>query len=384
MKLSYRLTLRSNPNKQGLHQVQADCSLNGIRVRIATDITLPAPIFNQKTQKCVHLPGYPKKEVAALNQQLAEWQQRIDHIFKTAHQRGLILTKQNFTAMLQGSTTTDFLTFAHQTIQRKLALQEITTPTAKTYSQALQHLTKLYGPLITFAQLADLPRQFEGHLKKSGLALNTRKKLHTRLKSLLNEAYRQGLTALQPYQDFPIGTIQGNRVALSEAELRQLFEVYRAQTLPAHLQNTLQYFLFACLTGLRISDIAELTTRNLQGPNLIFTPLKTRRLEKQIEMRLPEPAKQLLNPSPSGKLFATLSNQKSNQNMQLVAKHLGITKHLTMHVGRHTFGTLFIHFGGDIATLQALMGHSKIETTSQYLHMAESLKTQQVTYFDGI
>jgi site-specific recombinase XerD len=331
----------------------------------------------------VHVAGYAKTQVAELNQQLNEWRQRLDAIFRTAADRGQTLTKTTLLHMLQGSTFTNFLSFAEDTIARKLALQEITKPTANTYHQALAHLVKLYGPMISFAMLAEMPRQLEGHLKKENLRANTRKKLHTRLKTLLREAYRQGITQLQPYNEFPIGTIQGNRTALNEAELRTLFELYRAQTLPAHLQNVLQYFLFACLTGLRYSDIGELTTRNIAGDNLIFTPLKTKRLEKQIEMRLPEPAKQLIA-GRTGKLFHVLTDQKSNQNMKAIAAHAGIQKHVTMHVARHTFGTLFIHFGGDISTLQTLMGHSKIETTSQYLHLAESLKTQQVTYFDGI
>jgi site-specific recombinase XerD len=383
MKSTYRFTLRTAPNKKGLHQIQIDCNLAGIRVRIGTEVYVPKPLFSPGLQKCQHQPGYQKKEVQAINQQLADWHARLTTTFRTAEERGLILTKTTFTTILQGTQHADFLTFAHATIKRKLALQEITTTTEHTYRQAINHLIALYGPIISFHQLADMPRQFEAHLKNSNLSANTRKKHHTRLKALLNEAYSQGLTALQPYHKYKIGTIKGNRISLTEAELRQLFTTYREATLPAHLQNTLQYFLFACITGLRHSDLAELTHRNIQGSNIIFTPIKTKRLEKQIEMRLPAPAAELITTT-TGKLFHVISNQKSNQNLKQITQHLSIGKKVTMHVARHTFGTLFIHLGGDIASLQALMGHSKIETTSQYLHLAESLKRQQATYFDGM
>jgi len=133
----------------------------------------------------------------------------------------------------------------------------------------------------------------------------------------------------------------------------------------------------------RYSDVETLTTRNIQGENLRYSPIKTARLEKTIEMRLPKPAKELITVK-SGRLFQVISDQKTNKNLRTICQYAGIEKPITYHCARHTFGTLFIHFGGDIGMLQQLMGHSKIETTSIYLHLAESLKRQEITLFDEI
>jgi site-specific recombinase XerD len=38
------------------------------------------------------------------------------------------------------------------------------------------------------------------------------------------------------------------------------------------------------------------------------------------------------------------------------------------HVLRHTYGSLFMHNGGELSKLQALMGHASSETTSLYVH----------------
>ena len=48
---------------------------------------------------------------------------------------------------------------------------------------------------------------------------------------------------------------------------------------------------------------------------------------------------------------------------------------LTLHVTRHTFATHYILSGGKLVELMHLLGHSKIETTMIYIHMAEGVKS---------
>lgn len=47
---------------------------------------------------------------------------------------------------------------------------------------------------------------------------------------------------------------------------------------------------------------------------------------------------------------------------------------ITFHTLRHSYATEFIKAGGDIWELKNILGHSSINTTSIYLHMAESFK----------
>jgi len=53
------------------------------------------------------------------------------------------------------------------------------------------------------------------------------------------------------------------------------------------------------------------------------------------------------------------------------AKKSGIRKHVTSHVLRHTYATHLLEMGLDIMTLKDLLGHSDINTTLVYLHIAQ-------------
>ena len=48
----------------------------------------------------------------------------------------------------------------------------------------------------------------------------------------------------------------------------------------------------------------------------------------------------------------------------------GITKRGACHLWRHTMATLMLEGGADIRFIQAMLGHSKLETTQVYTHVA--------------
>ena len=174
------------------------------------------------------------------------------------------------------------------------------------------------------------------------------------------------------------GSTKGNRVNLTEEEVKKLKEYYESSFINEEYKLSLGYFLFSCYTSLRISDIKNLRRSDLMGDTIQYISKKTRKPHTII---LNKSAKSVVHSYPD--LFVKWkSDQKMNLSLKKIATICGIKKRIHFHVGRHSFATNYLRRGGALADLQIIMDHSDIATTMVYVHMIESESMKTIFLLD--
>lgn len=138
--------------------------------------------------------------------------------------------------------------------------------------------------------------------------------------------------------------------------------------------------LFSCLTGLRISDIENLTWNNLRiapdkGP---CVRIRTQKTSTEAILPISYEALELCGERGEGKVFKGLTRSMINVPLKNWIEASGIKKHITFHCFRHTYATLQIAAGTDIYTVSKMLTHKSVVTTQIYADLVSSKKRETV------
>ncbi|MDO4369342.1 MAG: site-specific tyrosine recombinase XerD [bacterium] len=137
-------------------------------------------------------------------------------------------------------------------------------------------------------------------------------------------------------------------------------------------------------TGLRISELVNLTTRDIdfendcircfgKGSKERIVPVSDYTLyylKKYLDVRtyfLKKERNDYLFLNNHGK---KITRQGFFKNLQKIIDQKGIKKKISPHVLRHSFATHLLEGGADLRSIQMLLGHSDISTTKIYTHVS--------------
>lgn len=281
----------------------------------------------------------------------------------------------------------DFYKFFDEAIAERKT--DLAPNTVKSHKSAIE-IMKMYKAKLAFSEITpDFIDNYQRWLRsKHGNDTNT---IHTKMRILrnyLNVAVRKGIISENPFSRVKLKKATTNRIFLTPEELNTLWELYNEKKLTEAKQKILRHFLFMCFTGIRISDLKQLTTSSVIGDMLVFNVKKTKSLKRNmVKVPINSYANQLIadEKSDTKLLFNTISEQKMNSYLKNdIAPAAGITKEITNHTGRHTFATCWLKKTKDLAQLQVLLGHSNIAETMIYVHVDDDMLRGEMKNFEAI
>lgn len=227
-----------------------------------------------------------------------------------------------------------------------------------------------FRPDVTFADINHrFLMDYETHLREHGYSVNTIAKQMRILRRYLNLALDMDIITSSPFRKYRIHTQSAHKETLTEKELKKIEE--NLQSLPAREQEVAKAFLFATYTGLRFSDLQQVTPSHFKRINrrqwLILQMRKT-----HSEVRIPVSTifhGRAVTFSPPFRLH---SNAQSNRLLAHALNRSGIRKHVTWHCARHTCATLLLARGVPLPVIQSILGHASITTTQGYSSITDS------------
>jgi integrase/gas vesicle protein len=277
--------------------------------------------------------------------------------------------------------------------------------TVKKHNTAKSHLLA-FDSKLTFEALNNSEKLdgFVKYLNEAGLRNTSAEKYLKVLKWFLKWAVSKKHTSYNDFLSYKpsLENIDKEIIFLSQTEFIHLYNLEIKQP---YLDRVRDVFCFACVTGLRYSDIYSLKRSQIKSDIINVVTIKTNDL---LKINLNKYSSAILKKYegiefPGGKALPVISNQKSNEYLKEVCE-LASFKELieinykvgnerrtetypkyelmSFHAGRRTFVCLGLFLGLTSKVIMSFTGHKSIEAMKPYEKIVDELKSKEMAKFD--
>ena len=259
--------------------------------------------------------------------------------------------------------------------------RQLSPATQKFHIDSCKRFAAFLGRSPETATLEDV-RRFQHHLAGTGLSIITRNRIMSGVKFLVRVTLRRLDLANEIYH---LAEPQKVPQVLSPDEVKRLLSM--APSEKAHLLLSLAY---GC--GLRVSEVVKLRAGDIDSAQGIIRIVQAKG-RKDRNVMLSKSLLRLLRqwwsirPTrhdagvpvrecwlfPGNRPGRPMTTRQLSRLFHQAAEAAGITKAVSPHSLRHSFATHLLERGTDIRRIQALLGHSKLDTTARYASVATGM-----------
>lgn len=377
---------RAQPDVKGLAPISLRITVNGERAELSTGRKVEPKKWNNKQQRAIGR----SEQARTLNDYLDGIETTVRRNYNSLSDSQTEITAEVLRDMLNGKHSKEYTLITVFEKNNKLIKQEegskYTRDTIKRYNISIKRLKAFLKKecKANDIRLDDLNHNF---MRKYEIFLrteykcdhNTVMKYLKHLKKVIHFAMTVEYIDKDPFFQYKTAYKETNRGFLSAEELTRIenkkFRIKR-------LEQVKDIFLFVCYTGLSYSDLKMLSSDNISkgidGKNWMTYERKKTGVQARIPllpMALEIIEKYKNDPQciTENKILPVKSNQKLNAYLSEIAELCEIDKHITMHIGRHTFATT-VTLTNDvpIETVSKMLGHTSLRTTQIYSKVVDT------------
>lgn len=370
-------------------------SYDNKRLKYSTGIRILHKFWNPLEQRARETRDF--KEGVEINTTLKNCQSHVNNIYRQLKNDGINPTNELLKegldiALLKATKTdeTDFIAFIDQTIKNSIKRPN----TIKHYNQTLKQLTEYRNKTKKQLTFNDINLDFYESFIKFCLAknygTNTIGSFIKHVKVFMNEAHDRKLTNNLEHKNKRFKTIDEptENIYLSIAEIELLYKYDLSNN--KRLDLVRDMFIISCYTGLRYSDLIQLSNKNLIENNSKLK-IKTEKTGELVIIPLNKHIREILTKH-KGLPSYSISNQKMNEYLKELAKLVELdekvlhsatkggvkkeesfNKHelVTVHTARRSFATNAYLMDVPSISIMKITGHRTEKAFLKYIKMSQ-------------